>query len=115
MLVIQVKIGELLVRCVGAYGPQENDLVDRKVKFWERLSLEVEEAQENDTAFILQMDGNLWAGKNIIKNDVHDQNHNGKMFQEFLTKHSHLIVVNNLPQCEGLITRRRQTSIVNSF
>ena len=110
VLVIQVKLGDILVRCVGAYGPQENDLVDKKHKFWERLSVEVEAAQENDTAFILQMDGNLWAGKEIIQNDVHEQNQNGKMFQEFLKKYPHLVVVNNLALCEGSITRTRKTT-----
>ena len=79
-------IGELSVRCVGAYGPQEKDCIERKHKFWERLSKEVEEAQEYDSAFILQMDGNLWAGKEIIKNDVHNCNQNGKLFHEFLKK-----------------------------
>ena len=103
ILVIQVKFGELIVRCVGAYGPQENDQVDRKHKVWERLSKEVDEANEKDDAFILQMDGNLWAGKEVIKNDVHECNNNGKMFQEFLKKHPHLIVVNSLDLCKGLI------------
>ena len=56
------------------------------------------------------MDGNLWAGKEVIKNDVHECNNNGKLFQEFLKKHTHLIVVNNLDLCQGLITRRRKTS-----
>ena len=32
------------------------------------------------------------------------------MFQEFLKKHTHLIVVNHLDLCQGLITRRRKTS-----
>ena len=33
VLVIQVRFGELVVRCVGAYGPQETDSIDRKQKF----------------------------------------------------------------------------------
>ena len=110
VLVVQVKVGDLIIRCVGAYGPQEKDAIERKNKFWERLSHEVEEAQMNNSAFIIQMDGNLWAGKEIMKNDVHDCNQNGKMFRKFLKKHSHLTVVNNLDICEGLITRRRETT-----
>ena len=88
----------------------EKDYIERKHKFWERLSTEVEEAQENNLAFILQMDGNLWAGKEIIKNDVHDCNQNGKLFHEFLKKYPHLIVINSLDLCKGLITRRRKTT-----
>ena len=108
VLVIQVRFGELVVRCVGAYGPQETNSVDRKQKFWERLSKEVIDADENDDAFILQMDGNLWAGTEIIKRDPHSCNQNGKHFKEFLIKHPHLVVVNNVDLCEGLITRRRK-------
>ena len=110
VLVVQVKVGEIIIRCVGAYGPQEKDPIERKNKFWERLSHEVEKAQETNAAFILQMDGNLWAGKEIIENDVHDCNQNGKMFVEFMKKHSHLVVVNSLDICNGTITRRRKTT-----
>ena len=55
---------------------------------------------------ILQMDGNLWTGSNIIKNDPNKQNQNGKIFENFLQKNSHLSVVNALSVCEGKITRR---------
>ena len=53
------------------------------------------------------MDGNLWAGKEIIPNDPRPQNKNGQLFEQFLKRNSHLSVVNGLDLCEGLITRRR--------
>ena len=56
---------------------------------------------------MLHFDSNLWAGKDLIPGDPRTQNRNGKMFEEFLGRHPHLSVVNALPQCEGLITRRR--------
>ena len=65
------------------------------------------DAQENDAGFILQMDGNLWAGPEIIKDDPIPCNNNGKLFKEFLSKFPHLKVVNSLELCEGLITRKR--------
>ena len=55
------------------------------------------------------MDGNLWAGSSLIKDDPNPCNANGKLFKEFLNKHPHLKVVNSLELCEGLITRKRTT------
>jgi hypothetical protein len=57
------------------------------------------------------MDGNFRAGPEIIPGDPHSMNNNGKLFKEFLSKNSHLSVVNSLNLCSGLITRRRQTKL----
>ena len=54
----------------------------------------------------MQFDGNLWPGKDLIKGDPNRQNQNGKIFEKFLLKNSHLSVVNALSLCEGKITRR---------
>ena len=95
------------IRCCVAYGCQENDTLDRKDAFWTYLDEEVDLAEQNETGFVLQFDGNLWAGSQMIPGDPRQQNKNGKMFQEFLEQHPHLTVVNSLPPCEGLITRSR--------
>ena len=50
------------VRCINGYAPQENDSMSRKLKFWERVGAEIEDADENDKAIIFQMDGNLHVG-----------------------------------------------------
>ena len=55
------------------------------------------------------MDGNMWAGPDVIKNDPHQCNQNGKYLKNFLENFPQLCVVNNLDICEGLITRRRKT------
>ena len=55
------------------------------------------------------MDANCWLGSNIIPNDPHDQNRNGKLFQNFLEHNQHLFLLNIHDLCEGIITRRRQT------
>ena len=95
------------IRCVVAYGPQENDLMVKKENFWNYLDEEVSSAWKDGSGFILQFDGNLWAGNNIIPGDPRSQNYNGKLFQEFLDRNQNLTVVNSLPICEGLITRVR--------
>ena len=59
--------------------------------------------------FILQMDSNAHLGKDIVKNDVNDQNLNGKLFAQFLERMPNLTLINSLDLCEGTITRIRKT------
>ena len=92
--------------CVG-YGCQENDAVDKKDAFWSYLDEEVIEASNAGAGLVIQFDGNLLAGGEIIPNDPRTQNKNGKFVQQFLERNPHLTVVNALDLCEGLITRRR--------
>ena len=78
-------------------------------------------ANNTESGFVLQFDGNLWAGPGIVPGDPRPQNRNGKLFEDFLTKHPHLTVVNSLSLCEGLITRSRikdgilESSILDFF
>lgn len=109
LLVVEIRITDMKIRCICGYGPQEKDSQERKLNFWARLSEEVKLSQDDDSGIIIQMDGNLWAGKEIIKEDPNDCNNNGKHFKQFLAKHSDLTVVNSLEICEGKITRRRIT------
>ena len=95
------------IRCCVAYGCQETDSVDKKDDFWKYLDEEVGEATKTGAGLVIQLDGNLWAGSHIIPNDPRPQNRNGKLFEQFLTRNSHLTVVNSLDVCEGLITRSR--------
>ena len=54
------------------------------------------------------MDGNLWAGPEVVKNDPNDCNGNGKMSRKFLQEHLYLSVVNSLDVCQGPLTRVRK-------
>ena len=89
-------------------------MVNKKIKkkkkkedFWEFLENEVNSAEFVEEGLIIQMDGNLHAGPNLIKNDPNRQNQNGKLFMEFLERNKQLTVVNSLEVCEGVITRSR--------
>ena len=106
-LSVQISLQQFNIRLCVAYGCQETDLVSRKESFWAYLDEEVRQASESETGFLLYFDGNLWAGEQIIPGDPRSQNRNGKLFQQFLERHPHLTVVNSLPICEGLITRKR--------
>ena len=106
-LTINIFIRNMKIRCCVAYGFQENQENEKKDSFWNYLDNEVIEAKKSGAGLIIQFDGNLWAGRKIVPNDPRVQNKNGKLFQQFLDKNSHLTVVNSLELCEGLITRRR--------
>ena len=108
ILVVEIEIGEMKIRCICAYGPQETDCVDRKEKFWSKLAEEVEISSLNECATIIQMDGNLWGGPEVVKNDPNPINNNGKLFKNFLKNNPQLTVGNNLDICEGSITRSRK-------
>ena len=120
-LSVEIHLKNLKIRCCIAYGCQENDSVGRKESFWSYLDEEVQYADQAAAGFVLHMDGNLWAGDNIIPGDPRPQNRNGKMFHNFLQRHPHLTVVNSLALCEGLITRSRmvdgkvQKSVLDFF
>ena len=64
-------------------------------------------ANSNNAGLVIQLDGNLWAGQNLIPGDPRPQNRNGKLLENFLKRNPHLYIVNSLPICQGLITRRR--------
>ena len=109
------------IRCCVAYGFQENEKNEKKENFWRYLDEDVIQSDMAGTGFILQFDGNLWAGNKIIPEDPRPQNRNGRMFQEFLERHPHLTVINSLEICDGLITRSRvcdgalQESVLDFF
>ena len=106
-LSVNIFVKNMKIRCCVAYGCQENEENYKKEAFWNYLDEEVIEAKESGAGLVIQFDGNLWAGDEIIPGDPRSQNKNGKLFQQFLTRNSNLTVVNSLDLCEGLITRRR--------
>ena len=106
-LSVEISLKNMKIRCCVAYGCQENDLVERKEAFWKYLDEEVNFADESGAGFVMHFDGNLWAGEDLVPGDPRPQNRNGRLFKEFLNRHPHLSIVNALPVCQGLITRRR--------
>ena len=105
---IKVVAGKVSIRTVVAYGPQENSKKEKKDMFWEYLEEEVNLAEMNEDGLVIQMDGNLHAGPEVVKNDPNIQKINGKLFLNFLKRNPSLVVVNALSLCERLITRKRE-------
>ena len=48
ILVVEIQVGDIKIRSICAYGPKDTDVIDRKEKFWARLSSEVEDANINE-------------------------------------------------------------------
>ena len=108
VIVVQIMLEKMPIRIVAGYGPQENAIKAKKDAFWEFLEEETIEADNNNQGLIIQIDGNLHAGPQFIKNDPNNQNTNGKLFMNFLDRNPGLIVGNTLKVCEGTITRTRR-------
>ena len=104
---VDIYLNNMKIRCCTAYGPQENENIEKKYAFWEHLDREVFEAENAGAGFVLQFDGNLWAGDRIVPKDPRPQNKNGKFLEQFLERNPRLTVVNSLPECQGLVTRSR--------
>ena len=92
---VQVVVGEVPIRVILGYGPQESAEKEKKDKFWEFVENEIKLAEIQGEGIIFQMDGNLHAGDGLVKMDPNVQNRNGKLFNEFLKRNPNLTVVNS--------------------
>ena len=74
---VEVATGQTTFRCVVGYGPQSDDCLERKQKFWNYLDQEIQIAKDRNIGLIIEMDSNSWAGPNLIPGDPNQQNSNG--------------------------------------
>ena len=105
-MTVDIHVRQMTISSSTAYGPQENDKLQKKHLFWDYLTEVAVEAKKEGKGFLLQGDMNAWLGSKIIKGDNREQNRNGKLFEAFLNTNN-LTVVNSLPLCKGVITRQR--------
>ena len=61
-------------------------------------------SQNEDTAILIEMDGNLKFGDEIIKGDPNCMSENGKLMMGIIER-KNLHIVNAMQLCEGIITR----------
>ena len=66
---MKIVVNEVHIRTVLYYDPQENAMKDKKDKFWEFIEQEVNQAELDEHGLIIQMDGNLHAGPELVKQD----------------------------------------------
>ena len=108
-LTVCVEAGKgIKIRITNAYGPQDYDDIDKKHKFWEYLDLEVLKSKNEGMGCLIMMDGNAWLGSKLISKDPHQQNSNGKLFENFLLRNENMTLLNGSSLCDGNITRERQ-------
>ena len=116
---VKINVNKFEVRLIVGYGAQENDRQEKlhdlsqdekKKLLWDFLEVELKEAEIMKQGLVIQLDANAHLGPNIIKGDPNKRNSNGTLFNDFLESNPAITVVNSLKLCEGLITRRRETT-----
>ena len=108
ILIAQILVGKQKIRIINAYGPQENDLKDRVLSFWQEFEKQIINAKYDDCLVLVEMDANAKLGANIIKNDPHCISENGLLLRDIIQRQN-LICLNAHGSCEGSITRHRKT------
>ena len=67
-LSVHIFVKKMKIQCCVAYGFQETDTEDKKDAFWDYLDEDVTEATNAEAGLIIQFDGNLWAGSELVPN-----------------------------------------------
>lgn len=89
LLVIQVDIGNLKLRILNGYGPQEIDDTITINTFWQSLELEIINAKEDGCLILLQLDANAKLSSEILKNDPNSISNNGKILLDLVRRQMH--------------------------
>ena len=67
LLVVQGEIGKQSIRFFNAYGPQEDDSIEKTLGFYERLEEEVKQALVDNCLVLIESDANAKLGPEVIK------------------------------------------------
>ena len=108
ILVVQCNLGKQKLRIINGYGPQEDEPLIKRMKFWETIEQEVVSAKEEKCMILIELDANAKLGSKIIRNDPNNISENGRLLRNLIERKS-LELLNNSPLCEGTITRHRVT------
>ena len=102
----QIRVGNLDLRVINAYGPQESCNNDAS-SFWQLLESEIISVKDNNCLLIIQLDANAKVGKAVIEDDPNEASKNGLTLLDMVTRHD-LSIINSLDTCEGVVTRERK-------
>ena len=103
-LTIKLLLPDHNVRLILVYGPQEDACEVEKSMFYNRVTYQIERAKLVGESVILIGDLNAKLGKDLIKNDIHDMNKNGKLLCQLYTN-AELELLNSGDKCKGVFTR----------
>ena len=59
-LTVDLRLNKITILCCTAYGPQNNDLVEKKENVWQYIDEEAKQAESEGKGFLLQGDLNAW-------------------------------------------------------
>ena len=88
-----------------AYGPQENESLDIKEKFYTDFEIEIERANLSGDHVLALRDFNAKLDGEFIPNDTHERSANGDILSQIIER-KELIVVNGTEKCLGTWTRQ---------
>ena len=110
ILVVQATFQNKVVRLINGYGPQDesNSSDEEKLKFFNRLDVEVKSSKIAGAMVCVQMDANSKLGSVYVPGDKKPMSKNGKLLAQVIDDND-LIVVNGTNKCNGVITRYRKT------
>ena len=96
-----MKLKNLVVRFLTAYGPEEDEIEEKIDKFYSML-----ECEERSCGLVVEMDCYVKLGKDIIKGDPHEMTCNRKLLWDIMQRRE-CNVANTMNQCCGVITGSR--------
>ena len=108
ILVVQGSINNKKVRFINGYGPQEKEIDENRMKFFNKLDFEVKRSHVAGDMICIQMDANSKLGADNVPGDPDEQSKNGKVLEKVIIDND-LIVANGTKLCSGIITRYRKT------
>ena len=103
-------MGQHRIRVINGYGPQEHEIKDKILAFWQNFEKEVIDAKEEGCMLLIEMDANAKLGSECIQQDPHPISENGKLLRDII-KRQNLACLNAHKHCEGYITRHRRTIV----
>ena len=89
---VQIKAGEINIRVINAYGPQEDVGTAETVQFWLDLEEEIITAKDNNCWVLVQLDANAKVGKDFIENDPHTITGNGVLLSDVVNRQNLLLI-----------------------
>jgi exonuclease III len=79
ILTVQAKIMDKKVRFINAYGPQETEIDETRITFFNKLDEEIKSAQLAGSMICIEMYANSKLGSDLNPGDPNPQSKNGKL------------------------------------
>ena len=107
-LVVDITVGNMKIRTINSYGPQETDTKQNISDFWVEFENQIVQAKLDGRLVLVETDANAKLGWSLIPNDPNEMSNNGKLLRDIIVRQN-LYCLNADPLCEGTVTRHRKT------